>query len=239
MSVTAKGISLKRISLKGISSMATRQILAELAEAYRKATGQAVEVESVGGVDAAKRIRAGETFDFAVLASDALAKLEADGCLVAGSLVNMAESPMALAVRTGAPRPDPLDEAAVRAAMANARSIGISTGPSGAHVQKLARDWGLESEVAGRIVQAKPGIPVAKLLADGEVELGFQQLSEMLGAPGIDIVGLLPASLQPGTVFAAAICKAAAQPDAARAFVSYLASTETAETKRRHGMTPA
>jgi molybdate transport system substrate-binding protein len=234
MSVTAKGIS-----LKGISSMATRQILAELADAYQKATGQAVEIESVGGVDAAKRIRAGEAFDFAVLASDALAKLEADGVLVASSIVNMAESPMALAVRDGAPKPDPLDEAAVRAAMANARSIGISTGPSGTHVLKLARDWGLESKVAERIVQAKPGIPVAKLLADGEVELGFQQLSEMLGAPGIDIVGLLPTSLQPGTIFAAAICKAAAHPEAARAFISYLTSQATAETKRKHGMTPA
>ncbi|MGJ4940306.1 substrate-binding domain-containing protein [Bradyrhizobium sp. HKCCYLS1011] len=226
------------MSVTGISSMATRQILAELAAAHEEATGETVAIESVGGVDAAKRIRAGEAFDVAVLASDALAKLEADGFLVAGSIVNMAESPMALAVRAGQPRPE-LDEAGVRAAMASARSIGISTGPSGTHVLKLARDWGLEDAVKDRIVQAKPGIPVAKLLADGEVELGFQQLSEMMGAPGIDVVGLLPASLQPGTVFAAGLCKAATQPDAARAFIAFLASEETAETKRQHGMTPA
>ena len=222
------------MSVTGISSMATRQILAELTDAYQKATGQAVTIESVGGVDAAKRIRSGEAFDVAVLASDALQKLEADDCLVAGSIVNMAESPMALAVRAGSPKPDPLDEAAVRMAMTDARSIGISTGPSGTHVLKLARDWGLEREVASRIVQAKPGIPVAKLLADGEVELGFQQLSEMLGAPGIDIVGLLPASLQPGTVFAAAICKAAANPEAARDFIGYLTSEATAAVSYTH-----
>lgn len=227
------------MKLTGISSMATRQILAELAGAYEASTGQGIAIESVGGVDAAKRIRAGETFDVAVLASDALEKLEAEGVLVAGSIVAMAESPMAMAVRAGSAKPDPLDEAAVRAAMAQARAIGISTGPSGAHVTKLARDWGIESEVAGRTVQAKPGIPVAKLLADGEVEVGFQQLSEMLGAPGIDIIGLLPPSLQPGTVFSAALCKTAANPDAARAFIAYLASPETADTKRRHGMTPA
>ncbi|CCE05145.1 putative prokaryotic extracellular metal-binding protein [Bradyrhizobium sp. STM 3843] len=226
------------MSVTGISSMATRQILAELAAAHEEATGETVAIESVGGVDAAKRIRAGEAFDVAVLASDALAKLEADGFLVAGSIVNMAESPMALAVRAGQPRPK-LDEAGVRAAMASARSIGISTGPSGTHVLKLARDWGLEDAVKDRIVQAKPGIPVARLLADGEVELGFQQLSEMMGAPGIDVVGLLPASLQPGTVFAAGLCKAATQPEAARAFIAFLASEETAETKRQHGMTPA
>lgn len=226
------------MSVTGISSMATRQILAELASAYEEACGETVAIESVGGVDAAKRIRAGEAFDIAVLASDALAKLEADGFLVAGSVVNMAESPMALAVRAGESRPA-LDEAGIRAAMAGARAIGISTGPSGTHVLKLAQDWGLENEVRDRIVQARPGIPVARLLADGEVDLGFQQLSEMMGAPGIDVIGLLPASLQPGTVFAAGLCAAAKQAEAARAFIAYLASEETAETKRRHGMTPA
>jgi molybdate transport system substrate-binding protein len=225
------------IAAKGISSMATRQLLAELAAAYQQRTGHAVEIESVGGVDAAKRIRAGEAFDFAVLASDALGQLESDGSLVAGSIIGIVESPMAMAVRAGKPLPDPLDEAGVRAAMAGAGSIGISTGPSGAHVVTLARDWGLEEQVKARIVQARPGIPVAKLLADGEVEIGFQQLSEMLGAGGIE-VALLPESLQPKTVFAAGLCQASAHPEAARAFISYLASAGTAETKRRHGMTP-
>lgn len=226
------------VTVKGISSMATRQILAELAAAYQTATGHTIEIESVGGVDAAKRIRAGEAFDLAVLASDALAKLEADGALIAGSIVAMAESPMAVAVRVGATQPAMHDEAAVRAAMAAARTIGISTGPSGNHIVKLVSDWGLESQLSERIVQAKPGIPVARLLADGEVELGFQQLSELQGAPGIDIVGLLPDAIQPKTIFAAAVCKDAAQTDATRAFIAYLASAETAETKRRHGMIP-
>jgi molybdate transport system substrate-binding protein len=225
------------ISVKGISSMATRQLLTELAEAYRTTTGQAIAIESVGGVDAARRIRAGEAFDVAVLASDALRQLEVDSHLIAGSIVAVVESPMAMAVRLGEALPETPGEDVVRAAMARAGSIGISTGPSGTHVLTLARNWGLEEQVKARIVQAKPGIPVAKLLAGGEVELGFQQLSEMLGAPGI-AVALLPESLQPKTVFAAGLCRAAAHPDAARAFISYLASDATAETKRRQGMTP-
>lgn len=224
------------IRISGISSMATKQILAELAEAFGRATGEAVSIESVGGVDAAKRIRAGEIFDFAVLASDALEKLEAEGHLIAGSTRPFAASPMAMAVRSGAPRPEPLDEAAVREAMARATTIGISTGPSGAHVRKLAERWGLEQSVAARIVQAPPGIPVAALLARGEVEIGFQQLSELVGADGIDVVGLLPDAIQPGTVFAAAICTAAREADRARAFIAYLASEDTAPTKQRHGM---
>jgi molybdate transport system substrate-binding protein len=224
-------------NIRGISSMATRQILAELAEAY--APTAKVAIESVGGVDAAKRIRAGEAFDVAVLASDALAQLERDGCIVPGSILGFAQSPMAMAVRSGASRPATLDAAAVRAAMLAARTIGISTGPSGAHVVKLVRDWGLEGELSKRIIQAKPGIPVATLLAGGEVDLGFQQLSELLNVPGIEIVGVLPQAIQPMTIFAAGICQAAANAAQARAFIDYLASDRSSEAKRRHGMTPA
>ena len=106
--------------LTGLSSMATRQILAELADAYAAST---VSIESVGGVDAAKRIRAGEAFDFAVLASDALAQLEGDGCIVPGSILGFAQSPMAMAVPAGAKRPVISDDSAVRVAMLKARAI--------------------------------------------------------------------------------------------------------------------
>ncbi len=222
--------------ISGISSMATRQILAELAATYSKQTGVDVAIESVGGVDAAKRIRAGEAFDFAVLASDALEKLEAEGQLVAGSIAAFASSPMAMAVRAGAARPHELDEAAVREAMAKACAIGISTGPSGAHVVTLAKRWGMEESVARRIVQAPPGVPVASLIAGGEAEIGFQQLSELLGAPGIEIAGQLPPSIQPMTVFAAGVCRNAQHADRAGAFIAYLASDATAAVKRRHGM---
>jgi molybdate transport system substrate-binding protein len=225
-------------NIRGISSMATRQILAELADSYTTSTSETVAIESVGGVDAAKRLRAGEAFDFAVLASDALAQFERDGVIVSGSILGFAQSPMAMAVRAGAQRPAMSDAAAVRAAMLAARTIGISTGPSGAHVAKLVRDWGLEQELSKRIVQAQPGLPVATLLARGEADLGFQQLSELLDAPGIEIVGILPQEIQPMTVFAAGICRAAANAAQARAFVEYLASDRAADAKRRHGMTP-
>jgi molybdate transport system substrate-binding protein len=216
--------------------MATRQILAELGDAFAKSAGDEVAIESVGGVDAAKRIRAGEAFDFAVLASDALEKLQAEGHLVPGSIVAFADSPMAMAVRAGAARPATLDEAAVREAMAGARSIGISTGPSGTHVHKLAQLFGMEESVAKRIIQAPPGIPVASLIAGGEAEIGFQQLSELIGAPGVEIAGKLPPSIQPGTVFAAGVCRNAHNADRARAFIDYLASGATAPVKRKHGM---
>ena len=125
----------------GISSMATRQILAELSSAYRQKTGKSVAIEAVGGVDAAKRIRAGEKFDIVVLADDAMKKLEADGFLKAGSRAAFAESSIAVAVRGGAKRPDLTNEATTKAAVLAAQTIGYSSGPSGTHALKLLEKW--------------------------------------------------------------------------------------------------
>src|ERR1039458_4104636 len=121
----------------GISSMATRQILAERSGAYRQKTGRSVAIESVGGVDAARRIRAGEKFDIVVLADDSMKRLEEDGFLKPGSRTGFADSGIAVAVRSGAKRPDLSDEAATKAAVLSAQSVGYSTGPSGTHVLKL------------------------------------------------------------------------------------------------------
>src|SRR5215510_2322216 len=96
----------------GISSMATRQLLAELSGAYHQKTGKSVAIEAVGGVDAAKRIRAGEKFDIVVLADDVMKKLETEGFLKGGSRAGFAEASIAVAVRAGTKRPDIASEAA-------------------------------------------------------------------------------------------------------------------------------
>src|SRR5690242_11572247 len=95
-----------RAMIHGISSMATRQVLAELAADYQRRSGEIVQIESVGGVDAAKRVQAGEAFDVVLLASDAIGKLVAAGAAVAGSEVDLVHSPVAVAVRAGGPTPD-------------------------------------------------------------------------------------------------------------------------------------
>ena len=158
-----------------ISSMATRQVLAELTRAYAAQAGCEVALESVGGVDAARRVQAGEAFDAVVLASDAIAKLVASGHVVAGSCVDLVRSPVAVAVRAGAPRPDVASEAALRQAVVAARSIGYSTGPSGTHLARLFERWGLAEILRDRIVMPPPGVPVGSLVAQGEIELGFEQ----------------------------------------------------------------
>ena len=123
--------------VRGISSMATRQVLAELVQGYAQQGGGEVAIESVGGVDAAKRVQAGEAFDVVILASDAIDKLMAAGHLQPGSKVDWVHSGVAVAVPAGAPLPDLSSEDTVRKAVLTAPSISLSTGPSGVALAKL------------------------------------------------------------------------------------------------------
>lgn len=222
----------------GISSMATRHVLTELGAAYRQRTGQSVAIESVGGVDAARRIRAGEKCDIVVLADEAMRQLEADGCIKSGSRAGFADLAIAVAVKSGARRPSLTDEDLLKAAILAAQSICYSTGPSGTHVIRLLENWGIGQLMSGRIVQAPPGVPVGTLVARGEAELGFQQLSEFLDLPGIDIAGTLPREVQSLTRFSCGVCAQASNEAGARGFISYLTSSEADASKRRHGMEP-
>ena len=227
------------MTITGISSMATRAVLAELAAAYAQRTGTEVAIESVGGVDAARRVQAGEAFDAVFLAADALDKLIASGQVLAGSRVDLVRSAVAVAVRDGAPRPDIGCEAALKQAVRGAHSISYSTGPSGVYLTQLFERWGIADEVRRRLVQAPPGVPVGSLVARGEVELGFQQLSELMHLQGITVVGTLPPDIAFITTFSGAVCASAAQPAAARELLAFLAGPEAAEAKRHHGMDPA
>jgi len=226
-------------ALKGISSMATRAVLVELVDVYTAKTGRTVAIESVGGVDAAKRVRAGEAFDVVLLADDALARLEADGLLVAGSRVGFTLSALTAATRAGAPRLAFADEAAMREALLSARTVGYSTGPSGTYLLGLLKRWGIDEAMSGRMVQAPPGVPVGKLVADGQVELGFQQYSEMMNVPGIAVLGPMPPGCGIVSVFSAGLCAASTQPEAVRALIEFMHSPDAVEAKRRHGMEPA
>ncbi len=228
--------------ISGISSMATRQVLAELAEAYHRRSGVTVVFESVGGVDAAQRVQAGEPFDVVVLAADAIDRLIDAGHVVAGSQADLVRSPVAIAVRAGAPQPDISSEAVLKRAVLAAHTIGHSTGPSGTALLKLCERWGIADSVRARIVQAPPGVAVGKLVAEGTVELGFQQLSEMMHVPGIIVLGTMPRGCEIVSIFTAGLCAASQQPEAVRALIGFMHSpdaTDATDAKRRHGMEPA
>ena len=213
--------------------------MSELALSFCERTGVVVATESAGGVDAAKRIEAGESFDVVWLASDAMKRLESAHRLIPGSVVPLAHSEVAVAVRAGASLPDIGSGEALRRAIVAAPSIGYSTGPSGVALLQLFERWGITTVVQERLVQVPAGVPVGALIARGDVAIGFQQLSELMGMEGITVVGTMPAPVQIVTTFSAGVCTASPQPEAARALIAYLASPEAVEAKRRHGMQPA
>ena len=225
--------------LRGISSMATRQLLGQLASMFTQQTGWALALESVGGVDAARRVAAGEPFDVVFLASEAIDKLLALGYINPNSKRDLASSGVAVAVRSGMPQPDISTEAAVRQAVLNARNVSYSTGPSGVALQKLFEHWGIAEAICDRIVVPPPGVPVGSLIAQGQVALGFQQLSELMDVEGITVLGPLPPEIQITTTFSAACCTTSTQASAVQALLDFMAGPEAANAKRQLGMEPA
>jgi molybdate transport system substrate-binding protein len=222
--------------IRVISSMATKAVLAALTRAHEARSGCAVLLESVGGVDASRRVRAGESFDVVVLANDVIDELIDERHLVSGTKVNLVQSGVAVAVRSGAERPDIGGETGLLLSVLAARSIGYSTGPSGVELAKLFERWGITEQIRDRVVTPPPGVPVGELVAHGKVELGFQQLSELIHIEGIDILGPLPATVQIVTTFSAAVGARSSRAESARALIAYLASPAAAATKRLHGM---
>jgi molybdate transport system substrate-binding protein len=219
--------------------MATRLLLGELTADFAQSAGITVKVESIGGVDAARRVMADEVFDIVVLASDAIDKLEAAGKLFPGSRVDLVHSGVAVAVAAGAQTPDISTEDAVRDAVLAARTLSYSTGPSGVALARLFERWGVAEQLRDRIVTPPPGVPVGSLVASGEVALGFQQLSELMNVEGIRVLGPLPPAIQITTTFTAAVCATATQPEAESAAIAFMASDAAADAKRRQGMDPA
>jgi molybdate transport system substrate-binding protein len=223
-------------SLRGICSMATRQLLIELGVSFSERSSTAVDFVAVGGVDAARRVQAGEPFDVVVLAADALDGLIAAGHLLANSRRALVDSAVAIAVPTGTLAPDIGSEEALRRCLLTVNRIGYSTGPSGTALLRLFERWGLGEILAGRLLQARPGVPVGGLLASGEVDIGFQQLSELQGTDGISVLGGMPPGLEIVTTFVGAVGSGCTQVEAAQALLDFMAAPAHAALKRRHGM---
>ena len=224
--------------LKLVCSMATRELLFDLVKHYRDSTGRPVDCEAAGGVDVAKRVQSGEVVDVVVLAGSAIDALIAGGKLLTGSRVDLVRSAIAVAVRAGRDRPSIDSEAAVREAVLAAKTVSYSTGPSGVYLEKLFDRWGILDHIRARIVVPPPGVAVGSLVADGSVELGFQQSSELKNVSGLELLGRLPPSIQSITVFSGGIALAGGSPGAARELLAYLAAPAADRIKAMHGMDP-
>lgn len=225
--------------LLAISSMAMRQMLTVLLPIWESRTGVQVRLESVGGVDAARRLQqGGEEFDLAFLAEDALARLATQGMLRDGVYERLVRSHVGVAVAVGASRPNMESVQALRQAVLAAESVGYSTGPSGVALLQLFERWGIMADMEGRLIQAPPGVPVGRMVAEGMVSLGFQQISELIHVPGIMLLGAMPPGAVIETVFGGAVLAGGRQPDAALALLEFLASPETEAVKLAEGFEP-
>jgi molybdate transport system substrate-binding protein len=230
------------IVLKGISSMATKTVLHQLTHLYHAKSGIQVEIESVGGVDAAKRVQSGEQFDIVLLASDAIEKLIKSGCLLTNSRQDWVNSNVAIAVKSGVNHPDVSSAASLKATILSSPSISYSTGPSGVYLEKLFESWAISDQVKALTVVAPPGVPVGSLVASGQVALGFQQLSELIALPGIDVLGTLPEEVAYTTHFSSGIPIALEKDPmrmlAVKGFVDFLNTPEVQSIKTAQGMEP-
>lgn len=225
--------------MKLLSSMATRELLTELAKGCERDLAQPISAEAAGGVDVAKRVQAGEVVDIVVLASNVIDKLIGEGKLRSGSRVDIVKSGIGIAVRKGATRYAIASEEDVKNAVLAARTLSYSTGPSGTYLQQLFERWGILQTIQSRIVVPPPGIPVGSLVAKGDCELGFQQMSELINLDGIDLLGELPPAIQSLTVFSAGIAQTCQNPAAARRVLEYMSAPSTTDLKRQFGMDQA
>jgi molybdate transport system substrate-binding protein len=222
-----------------LSTQATQEAYLELVAQFEKATGHKVKTDFTGTLNVQKRLAAGESFDMIIMAGPAVDEQIKLGRAVAGSRVDFAKSGTGVAVRKGAPSPDIRTVDAFRKTLLSAKSIGYSTGPSGIYMLGVFERLGIAGEIKPKLKQTPSGVFVGTLIATGEAEIGFQQISELVHFAGIDYVGPLPGELQRMTVFSAGIHSGARQADTARALLKFLTAPAAAPVIRKHGLEPA
>lgn len=221
-----------------MSVSAVMEVYVELVAAFEKASGHKVTTTWGGTESVTKRVGDGEVFDVVIVGARNIDRLIAAGRLVAGSRADFAKTGVGLALRPGLPRPDVSSGDAVKRAVLAAGSVAYSTGASGVYLADLFRKMGVADQIKDKVKQPPSGASVGEMVARGEVDLGFQQMSELTHVKGIDFLGPLPADIQNTTVYSAGLHMAAPAPEAARALIKFLTAPEAGPVIRRIGMEP-
>lgn len=219
-----------------LSSNAIKEAYLEFAPLFEKSSGHKLKTTWHGTADILKKLRAGETFDLVIASTPTLNDMIKEGKVVAGSGVDLVRSGIGVAVPLGAPKPDLGSAEAVKKALLAAKGIGYSTGPSGVFLEGLFARWGIADAIKAKIRQPPTGVPVGSLIVKGDVDIGFQQVSEIMLYPGIQYVGPVPKDMQHVTVFSGGIHTAAKQPEAARALLKFILSPAALPFIKHSGM---
>ena len=217
--------------------------LAELAPLYERTTGQTIRTVSGGSMGNApdtipNRLKRGEPADLIILAASALDELIAQGRVVPGSRVDLVRSAIGMAVHSGAPTPDISSVDALKRTLLAAKSIAYSSSASGVYIStELLPRLGIAEQIASKSRKIETE-PVGAVVARGDAEIGFQQISELRGVSGIDIVGPLPADVQRVTIFSAGIPSTATHSAAAKQLIAFLTSPAAAAAIAKSGLEP-
>lgn len=230
--------------IKVMSSAGFKAAYLELVAEFERSTGHTVVNAwgpSMGETPQAvpNRIARGEPVDVVIMVSEALDKLVQQGKVVASTRTDLARSLIGAAVRAGQPKPDISTVAAFKNALENAKSIAYSDSASGVYIEtELYKQLGVSDAVRAKS-RMIPADPVGEIVARGDADLGFQQVSELKPVPGIDLLGPIPADIQKVTVFSAGVSSSAKEPEAGAALIRFLAAPSSAGAITKSGMEAA
>jgi molybdate transport system substrate-binding protein len=225
--------------IKVLSTQATEEAYKELVPQFEKASGHKVTTIFTGTLDVQKRVAAGEKYDLLIMAAPAIDDYIKAGTVATGSRVDLAKSGVAAAVPKGGQKFDISSVDALKNTLLTVKSIGYSTGPSGVYVVSLFQKLGVSAEVTPKLKQTPTGVFVGTIIANREVEIGFQQVSELSLFPGVDYLGPLPAAVQQITVFSAGLQTGAKEAEAAKALVRFLTAPAAAAAYKKLGLEPS
>ncbi len=223
--------------IKVLAAGAAKEVYLELIPQFEQNTGDRAVATWSGTADIKKRMADGEVYDVVIASAPDIDMFIQQGKMVAGSRTDLMKSGIGVAVRAGTPKPDIASSEALKSTLIAAKSIGYSTGPSGAYFLTLLERMGIADQVKSKLKQTPSGIRIGTMIASGDAEIGFQQVSELIHEPGIDYLGPLPADIQNITTFSAGIQNGANQP-AARELVKALTGPAAATVIKKHGMEP-
>jgi molybdate transport system substrate-binding protein len=241
VAVAAIGIaagSARADEVKVLAANAVKDPLLAIAAVFEKATGHKVAASWSGTEGIAKRISGGEVVDIVLVGSASIQRLTQEGKLQPDSRINFAKVGVGVALRAGLQRPDISSADAVKKAVLDAKSVAYSSGPSGQYIADLFKRLGIAEQVKDKLKFPSSNVLVGEVLARGEADLGFQQISDLVNLRGIDYLGPLPSEIQNITVYSAALHTAAPAPDAARALMKSLRAPEAATVIKKAGMEP-
>jgi molybdate transport system substrate-binding protein len=234
----APGAGAQATEIKVLASNGVKTVLEELAPQFEKSTGHKLAFRFAPAADLKGQIEKGEPFDVAILTTALIDDLIRQGKLAPATRADVAKSGAGVAIRKGAPKPDIATAEAFKRTLLAAKSIAyVGTGATGANMRKIFEQLGIAEDMKGK-TKILAGTSAADAVANGEAELGFTQISEILPVAGAELAGPLPPGVQIYTVFPAAVGAGASDAAAAQSFIKFLTAPAAAPVIRAKGMEP-